>query len=294
MATPPSPALVNEEPSLARTASILHRSATDGPVARVVYVQTNPVEETLDLGFWDVPPGPGHPVEPLVGFVAPQTWSAIGLISSGRLRHLDRPSEDPHAVQSTVLLHRDGTAAGIIGAGDGAEVVLEEPPQGLVADVLNRVLGLPTPPPDAPTGAVVELTWLDRIAAGLLHQRGRGRSWRWLADRHPLRGGGPVPSPEELAARTAAYSEERTWAGLRLLAVTQDLPAARCGPPGGTTAPACTWFDDGSLARWLLSRLPPAEALVPDLLSVVPSHVGADLLEALGAVDGTWPPTVSG
>jgi hypothetical protein len=137
---------------------------------------------------------------------------------------------------------------------------------------------------------VVELTWLDRIAMGLL-DRSRGRSWRWLADRHPLRGSGPVPAPDELAARTAMYSEERTWAGLRLLAVAQDLPAVRCGPPGGTTAPACTWFDDGSLSRWLLSRLPPAEALVPDLLSVLARHVGADLLAALAVVDGTWPAT---
>ena len=288
MATLPPSSLVTE-PTLARVASILHGATTDDPVARVVYVQIDPDEETLDLGYWDVPPGPGHPIEPLVGLVAPQAWSAVGLISSGRLRQLDRPGDAPQPTLSTVLLHRDGRAASIIGARNGQQVVIDEPPQGLVADVLNRVLDRPTPSPDAPTGAVVELTWLDRIAAGLLHQRGRTRSWRWLADRHPLRGGGPVPDPAELAARTAAYSEERTWAGLRLLAVTQDLPAARFGPPGGTTAPACTWFDDGSLSRWLLSRLPPAEALVPDLLSVLPGHVGADLLAALGEVDGTWP-----
>ena len=294
MATPLSSPLVHEEPSLARIASVIHRATTDGPTARLVYVRTDPDDATLDLGFWEIPPGVGHPIEPLVGFVAPEAWDAIGLISTGRLRHLDRPDADPQPTVSTVLLHRDGTSASVIGAPGGPERAIDDPPAGLVPDVLNRVLGRPTPPPDTPTGTMVELTWLDRIAAGLLHQRSRGRSWRWLADRHPLRGSGPVPGPDELAARTAAYSVERTWAGLRLLAVTQDLPAVRCGPPGGATAPACTWFDDGSLSRWLLSRQPPAEALVPDLLSILPSHVGADLLVALGEVEGTWPATGSG
>lgn len=290
MATPPSPPLITGEPSLADIASVVHQSTTDGPVARLVRVRWNPEDSSFELGFWDLPPGPGHPIEPLVGFVAPAAWDGVGLISTGRLRHLDRPDDDPQPTLSTVLLHRDGTAASIIGARGDAAHPIEDPPVGLVPDVLNRVLGRPTPPPDAPTGAVVELTWLDRIAMGLL-DRSRGRSWRWLADRHPLRGSGPVPAPDELAARTAMYSEERTWAGLRLLAVAQDLPAVRCGPPGGTTAPACTWFDDGSLSRWLLSRLPPAEALVPDLLSVLARHVGADLLAALAVVDGTWPAT---
>lgn len=292
MATPASPLV--EEPSLARIASVIHRATTDRPVSRVVHVRVDRQAETLDLGLWDVPPAPGHPIDPLVGFVAPASWGAVGLVSSGRLRRLDRPDDEPRATLSTVLISRDGSAASIIAAPGDDEQILDEPPVGLVPDVLRRVLELPTPPPDASTATVVELTWLDRIAAGLLHARSRGRSWRWLADRHPLRGGGPVPSPEELAARTASYGEERTWAGLRLLAVAQDLPATRYGPPGGTTAPACTWFDDGSFSRWLLSSLPPAEALVPDLLAVLPGHVGADLLVALGDVDDTWPPPRTG
>jgi len=285
-----APLPVTAAPTLAQIASLVHRAAADGPVARLVHVRLDPQDQALDLGLWDIPPVAGHPIDPLVGFVAPASWDAVGLTSSGRIRPLDR-DEQPQRTLSTVLLHRDGTAAGIIGAPGEPERTIDEPPEGLVPDVLRRVLGRPTPPPQASTANVVELTWLDRIAAGLLHGRPRGRSWRWLADRHPLRGGGAVPSPEELAARTAAYADERTWAGLRLLAVTQDLPASRYGPPGGTTAPASTWFDDGSFSRWLLSSLPPSEALVPDLISVLPDHVGADLLTALGEVDGTAPST---
>ncbi|MCU1371253.1 MAG: hypothetical protein JWO77_2447 [Ilumatobacteraceae bacterium] len=288
MAASPSPPLSTDPPSLERIASVIHAATEDDPVARIASIRLDASTETLDLGFWDVPPGPGHPIEPLVGFVAPAEWHAVGLTSSGRLHHLDRPGQEAERALSTVLLGRDGGAASIIGSPGRRTRTLHEPPVGLIPDVLNRVLGRPTPPPDAPTGQFVELTWLDRVATGLLQQRSRVRSWRWLADRHPLRGGGPVPAPEDLAARTAAYSEERTWAGLRSLAVAQELPAARRGPPGGSSAPACTWFDDGSLSRWLLSRLPPAEALVPDLVSVLPHHVGADLLTALGEVDGPW------
>lgn len=288
MTLPSSPPVPSAAPSLARVASVIHRSSTDGPIARVVYLQLDD-GDSFDLGFWDVPPAPLHPVEPLVGFVAPPEWSAIGFVSTGKLRHLDRPDEPPQPVMSTVLIGREGDAASVIGAPGADGQPIGDVPIGLVPDVLHRVLGRPTPPPEATTGALVELTWLDRLAGGLLHQRQRVRSWRWLADRHPLRASGPVPGPEELAARTAAYGQERTWAGLRLLAATDDLPAVRWGPPGGSTAPACTWFDDGSLSRWMLSKLPPAEALVPDLVSILPRHVGADLLLALGEVDGTWP-----
>lgn len=292
MTASPSPtsSLVSDQPSLARLARLIHQATTDDPVTRVVYVEHAPAAEASDLGFWDVPQILPHPVDPLIGWIAPSSWDAVGLISSGRLRHLDQPDRAPERTLSTFLLGRDGTSASAIGPVGGEPRLLEEPPTGLVPDVLKRVLGLPTPAPEDRTGAFADLTWLDELASGVLGARNRIRAWRWLADRHPLRGTGPTPSPEELAARTAAYSEERSWAGLRLLAVTQDLPAVRFGPPGGSRLPGCEWFDDGSLSRWLLSRLPPAEALVPDLLSVLPHHVGADLLTALGEVDGTWPP----
>ncbi|HWJ99025.1 MAG TPA: hypothetical protein VNQ33_12755, partial [Acidimicrobiales bacterium] len=184
MSASPSSAVATDPPSLARIASLVHRATTDQPVARVVHLRVDHRDETFDLGFWDIPPVPSHPMEPLVGFVAPSSWDAIGLISTGRVRHLDEPGGGAAASLSTVLLHRDGTAASVI-AVEGAEPrLLDDPPEGLVPDVLNRVLQRPTPPPDAPTGALVELTWLDRITTGLLRPRGRTRSWRWLADRH--------------------------------------------------------------------------------------------------------------
>ena len=277
----PSTSAPTEPPSLDRLASIVHEAVADLGRPRVVHVAMDPTEETFDLGFWDVPAVSGHPIEPLVGFVAPRSWDAVGFVSSGRLRHLDRPESPPERTLTTVLFHRDGTTASVIGPPGSVPRLLDGPPEGLVPDVLNRVLGRPTPPPDQPTGALVELTWLDRILGGAASLRGRRQSWVWLADRHPLRGAGPLPDAGELAARTEAYSHERTWAGLRLLAITDDLPAVHIGPPGGSTAPACTWFDDGSLSRWLLGRLPPAEAVLPDVASMLAPAVRDALLAAL-------------
>ncbi len=276
-----------EPPSVARLARLVHLATVDVPVTRYVHVRIDHREEAFDLGFWDVPPLPTHPIEALVGFVAPTSWDVVGLVSSGRVRHLDRPDQepDPERIISTVLFQRDGAAASVIAPPGAEPQVSDEAPIGLIPDVLHRTLGRPTAPPDQPTGAMVDATWLDRIAAGVLQQRNRRRSWRWLADRHPLRGGGPVPEPMELRTRTAAYSQERSWADLRLLAGIQELPASRSGPPGGTTAPAGTWFDDGSFSRWVLGQLPPVEAVLPDLLSVLPVGAGASMASALDSLD---------
>jgi hypothetical protein len=275
-------------PSLGSIAESIHHAVVDDPVARVVSVCWDPAQESVRLGFWDVPPGPLHPIDPLVGFVAPTEWDAVGLVSTGRLRRLDTRSGAADQVLTTVLLPRAGEATSTVGPIGGPTQTLEGTPEGLVPDVLSRVLQRPTPPPECSTATLVELTWLDRIATGLLQKHSRGRTWRWLADRHPLRGGGPPPSPEELAGRVSVYAETRTWADLRSLVEPDDLPAATWGPPGGSLASSETWFDDGSLSRWMLRHLPPAEALVADLLSVLPSPVGADLLMALTVVDGTW------
>lgn len=283
----PASSTPTDRPTLASVAESIHRAVIDDPVARIVSVRWDHPRDSVHLGFWDVPVGPLHPIDPLVGFIAPTDWDAIGLISAGRLRRLEACAAPPERVLSAVLLQRDEAVASAVGPVGGPVQLLDDPPSGLVPDVLRRVLQLPTSPPDCTTTTLVELTWLDRIATGLLQRHSRGRSWRWLADRHPLRGSGAPPCPEELAGRASAYGEVQTWGDLRLMNLDDELPAARWGPPGGTVAPSCGWFDDGSMSRWMLRHLPPAEALLPDLLSVLPAAVGSDLLRALTEVDGT-------
>lgn len=287
MSRPAAPLAVPSLRTIAETVhgAIAHLDGDPTPIATIAHVDLHRETAELSLGFWELPPVTGHPMAPLVGFRAPGCWDAIGLISSGRLRQLDQPATEPTRVTSTVLADRSGEVASVL-AEAGKEVrFLADPPVGVVPDVLARVLGLDTPPPEQTVASLVDLTWLDRLAGDLLARPPRGRSWRWLADRHPLRGTGPLPEAGDLAVRTAVYASGRSWFAVGSRISGTELPAARCGPPGGTTLRAGEWFDEGSLSRWILRDLPPAESLLPDLLAVLPPDVGESLLLALCEVE---------
>lgn len=272
-------------PTVGDLATVIHRAVAPDPVPRVVHAHPGSGPDAVALGFWELPDLPGHPADPLVGFLAPAEWSAIGIVVPSTVRSLadDGP---PRATVTTVLMERDGRVASVLGDEGGPLQRIDEPPVGFVPDVLARTLGLPTPAPEVDVAPYLDAAWLDRIATGLFGRPGRARSWRWLADRHPLRGGGPPPPPEELAARVTTAAADLPWSELRRRMDGTELPASWCGPPGGSLPPASTWFDDGSLSRWVLRQVPPAEALIPDLLSVLPDDVGAQLLLALGDPPG--------
>jgi len=271
-------------PPAAQLAEIIHHATAVDPRPRIVFVSLEP-NEKVAFGFWDIPLNAPHPADPLVGFRAPRTWHALGLITTAQMRRLDHPAEPATPVTSTVLLQRDGAVVSILDGPDRPAEVITDAPAGWVPDAMHRALGLPTPPPEQSTAALIELTWLDRIATGLLGRPSRARGWRWLADRHPLRGDGPPPPPEQLAAATAAAAVEITWADLQARAGDAPLPAATLGPPGGQILPAAEWFDEGSICRWTLRELPPAEGLLPDLLSVLPPALGQSLVAALVEID---------
>ncbi|MFN8016736.1 MAG: hypothetical protein U0P45_01295 [Acidimicrobiales bacterium] len=201
-------------------------------------------------------------------------------MSAGWLRHLDRPEEGRQGIASVVLWDREDTCASAFGDPDDAPTVVEDPPDGLAADVLRRVLGLPTPPPELSPLATIDVTWLERLAEGLTRRPGKPRSWAWAADRHPYRGYGPTPSPAALAAR-ARGSELGSWAELRGRLGAAELPAARWGPPGGEVLGLGDWFDDGSLARWLVAGQAQPGALATHVLGTLPPPVAERVVAAL-------------
>lgn len=272
-------------PSLRALAEALHHAGSPDASPSIVSVELHDTEE-VSIGRWTPPSDLDHPLTALLGFRAPDSWNAVGLLGSGRARMLDGPATaDGQCIRFTVLTQRDGTSVSLLDElGATAPTVTEDPPHGWSADVLARVLGLPTPPPEASPALLVEAQWLERVAAGVLDRPGRVRSWRWLADRHPLRGPGPVPDPDELAAATAAHAEDHPWRRLRQAAAKVPLPAATHGPSGGTVLDAERWFDDGSISRWMLQRLGPVELVLADLLDALPHHLGASLSRALVGV----------
>ena len=63
------------------------------------------------------------------------------------------------------------------------------------------------------------------------------------------------------------------------------MPASQHGPPDGRPTTPREWFDEGTLSRWLTRHAVPAELVLPDLLSVLPPHLGESLLVALVEID---------
>lgn len=229
-----------------------------------------------------VPPGIlGHPVDHLVGFRAPPDWAAVALLATGRARHLDHPRRPPCPVRSTLVVDGTGAAAAISERRDDGRPVAAGSVEGWTVDVLRRVLGVACAPPTTGTGALAEITWLERLVRALCQRPDARRTWAWMADAHPFRRLGPVPSPATLAARTR--SSPITWAQLRRATPLDPLPAEHHGPPGRVLA-ARDWFDDGSLSRWALAVAPPADQLVGDVAELLDEPLRARLGDALVTV----------
>lgn len=195
----------------------------DGAVLRVSDLA--PSDEAL---AW-YPLDGAHPLDLLLGFVAPLHWRALGVHCLGQARHLDeprppahpadgepsgheragrgdgggsgfrhRPADEAADVTMTLLFDRQGRSAAVLRRG-AAVSALPEAPEGTVADACRRGLGLPTAPAPASTLPLWTLLWLDRVverAAGTA----RPRSWAEVAALHPAVQTGPAGAPARLTA----------------------------------------------------------------------------------------------
>ena len=287
MSMPPIAACPEPRPSLADLAEILHCSTTNAPGPVLVTIEEG--EKTVSFGTWPIPDVVDHPADTLMGFVAPASWTAFGLVTTGHLHHLDAaPWPDGPAkgqpIRATVLLARTGEAASIIEHAGQPLEFLPGPPQGWVADALARVLGRPTPPPADSLAGWVETVWLDHIANLVLDQPGEIRSWPALARLHPLAPDGPSVPGAVLAAQSAALNRESHWGRIRHLWGATRTERPPVSPPGGTVIAPETWFDDGSFARWSQRNLQPGEAVLPAVLNGLPDALASELLEALTTV----------
>lgn len=289
--SPHSPAVA----SLRQIAEVLHEGTAGWPGSLVVTVA--PAEADVAIGTWPVPTEVHHPADSLVGFLAPDQWLALGLVTRGRA-WTDDPAQAGtgdrvHAgtvvltdavaspVRITALMGRDGTATSVLTRTDEPAEVIEEAPAGWVADVLARALGRPTPPPELGLSTWVEAAWLDRIADLVLESPGRVRRWNTLARLHPLAPPGAALPGVLLAVETRALDLESSWARMRRLWCGAPPVSAALRPPGGVPVHLPHWFDDGSFARWITRYLVAAEDLLPAVLDALPDPLGRELLESL-------------
>ena len=147
-----------------------------------------------------------HPLQVLVGFVAPPEWAAIGVSSAGWAHPLDatgraRRRPDAPSVQVTVLFGRSGVAVGVLRKGDGCDASCPTRPR---ASWPTLAAGRSCCPPAPPAGHDAELwalTWLDRI----VEVRGPPAARRsWPAGR-------PSPPCTRRRARPARRPTRRRW-----------------------------------------------------------------------------------
>ena len=110
----------------------------------VIVRLSQPDDDEIELGV--LPLGGVHPAEMLDGLNAPPEWAALGVVCRGWASPTDdvRPSQHPQRrrVLATMLVDRDGNAAGRTITESG-EVVIDHPAtEGEIPRLLRAALGL--------------------------------------------------------------------------------------------------------------------------------------------------------
>lgn len=233
------------------------------------------------------------PIGALVGCDAKTTWSAYGVVTSGRVHDL---AEDGGRVYGRRRCTEQRARMGHFVARSGAAVsflhLQGEAPRwdggpvvGRVDDVCRRALGLATPPPTVAIGVLWATWWLERVL-GAAHD-GCLASWADAAALHPVTTVaatpivGPLaaaPDPVSFGAAADRLAGEWTWDDVRALVAT------RAGEPDDAVAPeAAAWMDAGMFSRWMLQDEPPLALLREAVAEAVPTAVAAAVAAALDA-----------
>ncbi|MAG03146.1 MAG: hypothetical protein CL406_00800 [Acidimicrobiaceae bacterium] len=188
----------------------------------------------------------------LVGHSVPDCWAAVGLHVSGQVSRNGQP-ETPRA-EVLYLLGRHGPPATAVDWGSHVELL--EGGQGLLTDLLRRLLGQPTPPPAVDPMRFLSHIWINRVLTTVLDR--------------PL--GSPSPTPGDVSRMCPDPVDD--WAQVRLRCSNGSLEI-----PGVDPA-AADWLDDGSLYRLVESGLPDPVEIVADLTELLShetlEHMGLD------------------
>jgi hypothetical protein len=211
----------------------------------LIKIEETPDASGFDLGMKELETDE-HPVEALWGFEAPDSWSAIGVVTYGWASPWDAPegraSKHPDRVRARVtsIVDRGGREAATTVLEDGT--VIDHPGISLLGDVLRRCVGAPTAPPP-PVQAFADLMWLREVVEVA---RQGPMSWR--------------------RAELLRVPADSTWPRLRARAEGYAL-----------------WMDDGMFARWLFERLPPIESLLAEVDATMPPKLARRLRAEVAA-----------
>jgi hypothetical protein len=204
-------------------------------------------DDSVTFGIKELAAGQ-HPLDELLGFVAPDEWAAFGTVCHGwASRDIGRrPStaSDRVRVRSAHVIVRDGTEVGGLHI-CGGTLDLQEMVVGMVPDALRRCLDLPTPPADFPAIELSAADWLDAVADNAA---------------------APPPIPY-------ANWEDARWEVIAGRRVVQ-----------GLSPTIAAWMDAGMFARWMAATYP----RTADQLAAVRRLVEPSVYESLRAGLKQW------
>jgi hypothetical protein len=253
-----SPAL--DSPALDHLADSFGQAVADNGDAFLVHVITTP--DGLDVGI--LPTEGQAPSDMLLGTVAPDHWSALGVATLGDVISLDSGQRSGRA-SVVVLVARDGHVVSRVRQGD--QVMTEPPASGITLDCLQRALGLPTAPAAVPVSHLLSLLWLDRVVRAA---RGRRQPLRWgqVSRLHPaVELAAAIPGVADTYLESVVEELDRSvnWDRLRQLVMAGGWPVF------GITPEEAAWFDGGSLSRWVFAQWPSVPVLLAEVRRALPS-----------------------
>jgi hypothetical protein len=229
----------------------------------------------------------GDPAHEVVGFRAPTGWTAFGIASRARLRHLD--TNEPLAGEAGFALccSRSGWSSWAIAPPSGAPMAHTSlgPAQGRIADACRRVLGLPTEPAAHDSRALMAVQWLDTLAARALAVEPGALTWPEVALANPyaelVTGRSSNLShqlPDHLIELGHAFAKAWPWSRLR----AEHRSGRHRGL--GLTADDAGWMDDAMFARWAIDWYPP----LSDLLDITDARLDPELARRVRTTLADW------
>lgn len=215
----------------------------------------------------------------------PRGWNAVGFKVLGTARNLDDNEPVARVVTSAVVTRNGEMASCLQSDADRvqrpgiSEELSKEPldgspmsesPQGTLIDSLHRMLGLPSPGPEAPQPALVMGLWCDDL---IVHILDRGTmTWIEATSLHPLAGANPAIAPSvEMIVEATLRASHVNWERLRMKAVMRGEVCAGLAPE------EIAWMDATMYSRWVLGTFP-EHNLAAELLVEAGCHQTAERL----------------
>jgi hypothetical protein len=245
----------------------------NGVIVRVIDAPDGNTDE-VEIGL--KPLDGEHPFSALGGFTAPPEWSAIGVVVSGRARHLDAPERPPTPIVTTCLCDRTGAMASLLRSDGGPPVEIPGPAVGLIVDTLRRTIGVATAPPDGTSRSLLTIAWLDRILEAASVSGAPLTSWASVASLHPAAAGRSL-AWRALADAARLHAEAWPWSRLRLDPSGISLPGDPLPPD------VAAWVDDGMWARWALGAFPEPGDMARALVALLSPALADRVVSTLAA-----------